>query len=77
MFRNDAEPEAQDEAANDSDDSAADGIVGDHGGQHECQDDQGCAALPVAVSRPNTIPAPPTRSAAVKNTRPGSESRSR
>ena len=44
------EPEAQDEAANNSEDSAADGIERDHGGQHECQDDQGCAALPVAVS---------------------------
>jgi hypothetical protein len=44
------EPEAQDEAANNSEDSPADGIEGDHGGQHECQDDEGCAALPVAVS---------------------------
>jgi hypothetical protein len=44
------EPEAQDETANNSDDSPADGIEGDHGGQHECQDDQGCAALPVATS---------------------------
>jgi hypothetical protein len=40
------EAEAQDEAANNSEDSAADGIERDHGGQH----DQGCAALPVAVS---------------------------
>jgi hypothetical protein len=44
------EPEAQDEAANNSEDSAADCIERDHSGQHECQDDQGCAALPVAVS---------------------------
>ena len=44
------EPKAQDETANNSDDSPADGIEGDHGGQHECQDDQGSAALPVAMS---------------------------
>ena len=43
------EPKNQDEPANNSDDSPADGIEGDHGGQHECQDDQGCAALPVAI----------------------------
>ena len=44
------EPKAQDETATNSDDSPADGIGGDHGGQHECQDDEGCAALPVATS---------------------------
>jgi hypothetical protein len=33
------EPSALDETANDSDDSPADGIKGDHTGQHECQDD--------------------------------------
>jgi hypothetical protein len=44
------EPKAQDEMANNSDDSPADGIEGDHGGQHECQNDQGCAALTVAMS---------------------------
>jgi hypothetical protein len=44
------EPTAQDETANNSDDSPTDGIEGDEAGQHECQDDQGCAALPVAVS---------------------------
>ena len=44
------EPTAQDETANKSDDSAADGVQGDHAGQQECQHHQGCAALPVAVS---------------------------
>jgi hypothetical protein len=44
------EPEAQDETATNSDDSPADGIEGDHGGQHECQDHQGCSALPVPMS---------------------------
>jgi hypothetical protein len=44
------EPTAQDETTNNSNDSPANGIEGDHAGQHECQDDQGCAALPVAVS---------------------------
>ena len=44
------EPTPQDETANNSDDSPADGIDGDHGRQHECQDDQRCAALPVAMS---------------------------
>ena len=46
------EPTVQEETANNSDDSPADGIEGDHGRQHECQDDQGCAALPVAVNPP-------------------------
>jgi hypothetical protein len=44
------EPTVQDEAANNSDDSPANGIQGDHAEQHECQHHQGCAALPVAVS---------------------------
>jgi hypothetical protein len=43
------EPTVQDETANQSDDSPADGIQGDHAGQQECQHHQGCAALPVAV----------------------------
>ena len=43
------EPTALDETANNSDDSPANGIEGDHARQHECQDDQGCAALPVTV----------------------------
>ena len=42
------EPTVQDEAKN-SDDSPADGIQGDHAGQHECEHHQGCAALPAAV----------------------------
>jgi hypothetical protein len=32
-----------------SDDSTADGIDGNHSGQHERQDDAGCATLPVAL----------------------------
>ena len=44
------EPTAEDETANNCDDSPSDRIEGDHAGQHEGQDDQGCAALPVAVS---------------------------
>jgi hypothetical protein len=44
------EPTVQDEAANNSDDSPADGIQGDHPDQQECEHHQGCAALPVAVS---------------------------
>jgi len=44
------ELKAKDETANNSDDSPADGIEGDYGGQHECQDDQECAALPAAMS---------------------------
>jgi hypothetical protein len=43
-------PAVQDEAANDGDDSPADGIEGDHAGQHECEDHEGRAAFPVAVS---------------------------
>ena len=42
-------PEATDQTANNSDDSPADGIQGDHANQHECEHDQGCPALPVAV----------------------------
>ena len=38
-----------DETANNSDDSAADGIEGDHAGQHECQHNGGRATLPVAL----------------------------
>jgi hypothetical protein len=44
------EPKVQDETANKSEYPPADGIEGDHRGQHERQDDQGCAALPVAMS---------------------------
>ena len=44
------EPTVQDETANKSDDSPADGIQGDHADQQECEHHQGCAALPVAVS---------------------------
>jgi hypothetical protein len=50
VFRNDAESTVQDETANKSDDSAADGVQGDHAGQQECEHHEGCAALPVAVS---------------------------
>jgi len=65
------EPTPQDETANHSDDSAADGIEGDQTGHHERQDDEGCTALPVAMARHNTIPALPAGSVAVKTTRPG------
>jgi hypothetical protein len=44
------EPTVQDETANNSDDSPADGIQGDHADQQECDHHQGGAALPVAVS---------------------------
>jgi hypothetical protein len=44
------EPTVQDEAANKGDDSPARCIQGDHAEQQECEHDQGCAALPVAVS---------------------------
>ena len=43
-------PIVKDEAANNSDDSPTDGIQGDHADQQECENHQGCAALPVAVS---------------------------
>ena len=44
------EPAVQEETANKSDDSAAEGVQGDHAAQQQCQHDQGCAALPVALS---------------------------
>jgi len=44
------EPTIRDETANNSDDSPADSIQGDHADQQECQHHQGCAALPVAVN---------------------------
>jgi hypothetical protein len=44
------EPTVHDEAANNSDDSPADHIQGDHAHQQECEHHQRCAALPVAVS---------------------------
>ena len=44
------EPTVQDETTNKNDDSAADGVQGDHADQQECEHPQGCAALPVAVS---------------------------
>jgi hypothetical protein len=44
------EPTVQDETASQSDDSAGDGVQGDHADQQECEHHQGCAALPVAVS---------------------------
>lgn len=43
------EPTAQGETACNSDDSTADGIEGNHTGQHERQDNAGCATLPVAL----------------------------
>ena len=43
-------PTVQDEAANTSNDSPADGIQGDHAEQQECEHHQGCATLPVAAS---------------------------
>ena len=48
-----AGPAVHDETANNSDDSSADGIQGDHAGEEECEDDQGCAALPGTVSMCN------------------------
>ena len=39
-----------DETANQSEDSAADGVHGHHADQQECDYHQGRAALPVAVS---------------------------
>ena len=44
------EPTVQDETANQSDDSAADGVQGDHADQQECQHHQRGATLTVAVS---------------------------
>jgi 6-phosphofructokinase len=43
-------PTVQDETANNSDDSPADGIQGDHADQQECEHHQGSAALTLAVS---------------------------
>ena len=43
-------PTVQDEAANNGDDSPANGIQGDDAGQQECEHHQGCAALPGTVS---------------------------
>lgn len=43
------ESSARDETACNSDDSTADGIEGNHTGQHDRQDDGGSAALPVAL----------------------------
>jgi hypothetical protein len=42
-------PTVRDQTANNSDDSPADGIQGDHADQHECEHHQGCAALPGTV----------------------------
>ena len=44
------EPAAHEETANDSDASLGDRIERDHGGQHDCEHDEGCAALTCAVS---------------------------
>ena len=44
-----SEPTARDETACNGDDSTADGIEGNHTGQHERQDDGGSATLPVAL----------------------------
>jgi hypothetical protein len=43
-------PTVQDESANNSDDSPADGIQGDHADQQECEHHQGSATLTLAVS---------------------------
>ena len=44
------EPTVEDETANDSDDSPADGIHGDHADQQQCEHHEGGAALTLAVS---------------------------
>ena len=44
------EPTVQDETANNSDDSPADRVQGDHADQQECEHHHGSAALTVAVS---------------------------
>ena len=44
------EPAVEDETANNSDDSPADGVQGDHADQQECEHHQGGATLTVAVS---------------------------
>ena len=43
-------PTSQDETANNSDASPDDCIEGDHDGHHDRQYDEGCTALPCAVS---------------------------
>jgi hypothetical protein len=43
------DPTARDETTCNSDDSTADGIEGNHTGQHERQEDGGSATLPVAL----------------------------
>jgi hypothetical protein len=43
-------PTVQDETANKSDESAADGVQGYHADQQECEHDDRCAALSIAVS---------------------------
>jgi len=45
-----SDPTPQDEAANNSDASLGDRIENDHDGHHDRQHDEGCAALPCAVS---------------------------
>jgi hypothetical protein len=70
-------PEATDQTANNSDDSPADGIQGDHADQHECEHDQGAPPSRSPWARASTNPAMQTRTATVKKTRPGWESRSR
>jgi len=44
------ETTVQDEAADSSDDSSADGVQRDHADQQECEHHEGCAALPITVS---------------------------
>ena len=44
------EPTVGDQTANNSDDSPADGIQGDHADQQECEHHEGGATLTVAVS---------------------------
>jgi len=44
------EPTVQDETANNSDDSPADGVQRDHADQQECEHHEGRATLPGAVS---------------------------
>ena len=43
------EPTVLDETTNQRDDSAADGVQGDHADKQDCEHHQGRAALPVAV----------------------------
>jgi hypothetical protein len=44
------DPTAEDETACNGDDSTADGIYDNHSGQHERQDNAGCATFAVALS---------------------------